>query len=300
MATFSDMVDEVKTNLAGYTLRQDRITYLANAGGISTSATTITVGSSSNLAKGIVEVEDELILIDSFDKSANTLNVMPGFGRGYQHSTVATHAQYSPVILSPSFPRITIKQAINDTINSVFPKLWKNAVTTFAFNPAQTTYQLPSNCEDVTQVTWEAIGPSKEWIPVKRWRADQMANTTSFASGQTVSIYDAITPGRTVQVYYKAMPSNLSANSDEFVATTGLPATARDVITLGAASKMLSFIDAGRINLTSAEADSADSKIPSTAAATNSKYIYALFQQRLNEENARLLGQHPTTPHYTR
>ena len=44
MPTLSDMIDEVKSNLQGYTLRQDRITYLANAGGISTSATSITAG----------------------------------------------------------------------------------------------------------------------------------------------------------------------------------------------------------------------------------------------------------------
>ena len=60
MPTLSDMIDEVKANLQGYTLRQDRITYLANAGGISTSATTVTIGSTSNLAKGVIEIEDEL------------------------------------------------------------------------------------------------------------------------------------------------------------------------------------------------------------------------------------------------
>jgi hypothetical protein len=300
MATFSDMVDEVKSNLFGYTLRQDRITYLANSSGLTTSATSVQVGSSSNLAKGIIEIDDELMLVDTYDKTSNTMTVMPGFGRGYQHSTVATHNQYAPVVLSPSFPRVSIKQAINDTINSVFPKLWKAAVTTFTFNGAVSTYQLPADCQDVVQVSWESVGPSKEWIPVKRWQQDQMANTTAFASGTSISIYDAVIPGRTVQVYYRAFPSNLVNNSDEFASTTGLEATARDVIVLGAAYKMLSFVDSGRINLTSAESDAADTKIPSTASATASKYIFALYQQRLNEENARLIGKYPTRPHYTR
>ena len=31
MATFNDMVDEVRSSLAGYTMRQDRITYLNTA-----------------------------------------------------------------------------------------------------------------------------------------------------------------------------------------------------------------------------------------------------------------------------
>jgi hypothetical protein len=60
---------------------------------------------------------------------------------------------------------------------------------------------------------------------------------------------------------------------------------------------MLSYIDAGRINLTSAEADAADTKIPSTAGGTAAKYIFALYQQRLNEESSKLAGQYPIRPH---
>ncbi len=50
------MVNEVRSNLQGYTLRQDRLTYLANTGGITASGTEIQVGSSNNLAKGIIEI----------------------------------------------------------------------------------------------------------------------------------------------------------------------------------------------------------------------------------------------------
>jgi len=42
MPTFSDMVDEVRSSLAGYTLRQDRITYLNAA--ISSTATAMVIG----------------------------------------------------------------------------------------------------------------------------------------------------------------------------------------------------------------------------------------------------------------
>jgi hypothetical protein len=297
MPTLSDMIDEVKVNLQGYTLRQDRITYVANAGGLSTSTTSVTIGSSSNLAKGVIEIDDELVLIDSYDKASNTLTIMPGFGRGYQHSVAATHNQYAPVILSPAFPRVSVKQAINDTIASLYPKLWANATTTITYNPAVTTYALPAGIEDITTLSWQAIGPSKEWIPINNWRMDQMANTTAFPSGSSVSIHDRITPGRTIQVAYRKAPTILSNSSDEFTTVSGLPASCRDVVTLGAAYKMLSYIDAGRVNLTSAEADAADSKLPSAAGTNVSKYIFALYNQRLNEESSKLSGQYPIRPH---
>jgi hypothetical protein len=297
MPTLSDIIDEVKVNLQGYTLRQDRITYVANAGGLSTSTTSVTIGSSNNLTKGIIEIDDELLLVDTYDKASNTLTIMPGFGRGYQHSTAATHNQYAPVILSPSFPRMSVKQAINDTIGSLYPKLWANATTTLTYNPAVTTYELPSGIEDITTLSWQAIGPSKEWIPINNWRMDPMANTTAFPSGSSVSIHDRITPGRTIQVAYRKAPTILSNSSDEFTTVTGLPASCRDIIVLGAAYKMLSYVDAGRVNLTSAEADAADTKLPSAAGTNISKYIFALYNQRLNEESSKLMGQYPIRPH---
>ena len=300
MATLKDMVDEVRANLAGYTMRQDRITYLANTSGITTTSASIQIGSSSNLAKGIIEIDDELIWIDSFDKTSSTLNVIPGFGRGYSNTSPAPHAQYAQVTLSPTFPRVTIKQAINDTINSVFPKLWSIQSTTFTFNSAVSTYALPDDAEDVLAVTWQTVGPSKEWLPVRNWRMDGMANATAFNSNSTVTIYDAVPSGRTVQVWYTSQPSTLDSNTENFADVTGLPETCRDVITLGAPYRLLSYLDAGRINLTSAESDNADTKIPSTAGVSASKYLFALYNQRLQDESARLYGKYPTKVHYIR
>jgi len=298
MATLTDMVDEVKSKLAGYTLRQDRVTYTLNAVGL--TDTSIQIGSSNNLAKGIIEIDNELIWIDSYNKASNTLNVIPGFGRGYQNTDAATHTQYSQVTLAPAFPRVMIKQAINDTINSVFPSLWSMASTTFTFNPAQNSYGLPTACEDVMQVSWETIGPTKEWAMVNRWRLDQMANATSFGSNAAIVIGDSITPGRTVQVWYRKTPTALTNDTDVFTTVTGLEESSRDVIILGACARLLAFVDSGRLNLTSAQADQADTKIPSSAGASISKYVYALFQQRLKEESGRLNGKYPIRPHYTR
>ena len=294
------MVDEIRSNLQGYTLRQDRITYVANPSGLTTTTSEITVGSASNLAKGVIEIDDELIWIDSFDKANNVLNVIPGFGRGYQGTTPSPHAQYAQVTLAPTFPRVAIKKAINDTINGLFPNLWAVSSYTFTFNASVTTYALPDDVESILYLSWQTTGSSQEWLPINRWRADGMANAATFNTNNTVSIYDNIQPGRTVQVWYTSTPNTLDANTDDFADVSGLPQSSQDVVTLGAAYKLLSFLDPGRINLSSAEADNADSKIPSTAGASSSRYIYALYQQRLNEEALKLKDRFPIRIHYSR
>ena len=297
MATLAEMVDEVRSSLAGYTLRQDRITYLDSA--ITTTSTAIPVGSSSNLAKGIIEIDDELIWIDNFATSTNTLNAAPGFGRGWQGTAPAPHAQYAQVTLTPTFPRTVIKQAINDTINSFFPKLWAVNSTTFTFNASQTTYPLPDDAESIIYASWQTTGSSLEWLPINRWRADPMANISAFNTTNTINIYENIQPGRTVQVYYTTTANTLDANTDDFADVTGLPDSCRDVVTLGASYKLLSYVDSGRINLSSAEADLNDTKIPSSAGVASSRYIFALYNQRLNEESLKLQDKFPIRVHYT-
>ena len=294
------MVDEIRSNLQGYTLRQDRISYVANSAGLTTTSTEITIGSSSNLAKGVIEIDDELIWIDSFDKADSVLNVIPGFGRGYQGTTPAPHAQYAQITLAPTFPRSAIKKAINDTINGLFPNLWAISSFTFTFNASQTTYPLPDDLESILYLSWQTTGSSQEWLPINRWRADGMANAATFNTTNTVSLYENIQPGRTVQVWYTTVPNTLDANSDDFADVTGLPQSSQDVVTLGASYKLLSFLDSGRINLSSAEADNADSKIPSNAGVASSRYIFALYQQRLNEEALKLKDRYPIRLHYTR
>ena len=300
MPTLEQMVDDVKANLIGYTLRQDRITYVTNAAGLTTTSTAITVGSADNLAKGIIEIDDELIWIDTFNKSTNTMTVAPGFGRGYQGTTAAPHAQYAQVTLAPTFPRVNIKKAINDTINSYFPKLWSVSSTTFTFNASQTTYALPDDLESILYMSWQTTGSSQEWLPVNRWRADPMANSATFNSNNTVNIYENIQPGRTVQVWYTTEPNTLDANTDDYEDVTGLPASTYDVTVLGACYKLLTFLDAGRINLSSAEADLNDSKNPYNSGASASRYVFALFQQRLQEEALKLSDKFPIRLHYTK
>jgi len=300
MATFSQLVNEVQTNLQGYTLRQDRITNLANSGGISATDLSIKIGSADNLAKGIIQIDDELIWVNSFDRQNLILNVIPGFGRGYMGTTPSPHAENARIILTPTFPVNMIQQAINDSINSLYPKLFQVASTTFTFNAAQIAYPLPDDARDLLFISWQTPGPSKEWLPVNHWRIDRMANVSAFNTNKTVNIYEKIVPGRTVQVYYSTIPSNLTNSNDDFAGVTGLPASSRDVVTLGAAYRLLSYVDTGRINLSSAEADLADTKLPSTAGASASKYVFALYQQRLQEESNKLQDRFPIRIHYTK
>jgi hypothetical protein len=300
MATFNDMVDEVRQSLAGYANQQDKINYISNSGtAITASATSITLGDTTTLAKGVLEIDDELLYATAFNKNSGAVTIAPGFGRGYMDTTATTHADSSKVLVNPTFPRNAIKRAINDTILAVYPQIFGVNTYTFTYNSAVTSYSIPDEVEGILSIRWESIGPTKEWIPVRKWYQDSMANTTAFNSNNSVTINQPIVSGRTVQVTYSTQPNALSNPTDDFAITSGLPASVKDVIILGAAYRLASFVDVSRINSTTAEADMNDTKSPSGAGVNISKYLYALYKARLADESAKQVGRYPVRVHYT-
>jgi hypothetical protein len=296
-STLANLVDEVLLNLNGYTMRQDRTTHLTAS--LTSSGLSLSLGSVSNIGKGVVEIDDELIWVDTYDRVSSTATAAP-YGRGYQGSTAASHATNTKVTISPTFPKLSIKRAINDTIKATFPQLYGVARTTFSLTATQSTYAVPADVQTVLAVSWDTPGPTGEWMPVRDWRSDPQANTTAYPTGQTISIYDRITPGRTVQVVYTKEPSSLTNNNDVFESVTGLPSSCKDVIVYGASYRLASFIDPGRLTFTSAEADQADSKIQYGSGSNAARFMLALYQQRLSEEAGKLRDQYPVRIHYTR
>jgi len=305
--TLSDMINEVSMNLSGYTLTQDRSTYLRTAvtGTTSSSAspTVLSLGSTENVGKGIVEIDEELFWIDTYDRIGNTATVAP-YGRGYLGTTAATHALDAKVTISPTFPRFSIKRAINDTIKGLSGILFAADTTTITYSSAVSTYRLPTTgnslgIRNILSVAYESVGPSKEWIPIRSWRLDSNANATSFTSEQTISIYDMITSGRTIQIVYSKDPTAFTSNSEVFTTQTGLPESCRDLVVTGSIYRLLANLDPARAAMVSAQADETDSKRPYGSSQSLTRQIYALYTQRLAEEVKSQQNKYPIRVHYS-
>lgn len=307
--TFSDIVNEVLINLQGYTMQQDRATSLA-AAITTTTTTTINVSSTTDIGKGIIEVGEELMWVETFDRVANTLTISP-WGRGYLGTTPSTAATNSKVTISPTFPKYIVKRAINDTLRAMGASMFAVKQITFTYNPAVTTYELLDGSNNNVQAQsiiaahWQEVGPSKEWLPIRRIDLEPYADITTWGGSesqpaQTVTIRDYITPGRTVKLTFAAAPGVFSSESDVFTTTTGLPESCKDVVVLGAIYRLLTFLDPARASQTSPQADEIDSKRPFGAIGGVMRQIYGLYTQRLNEETKAQLQQYPPRIHYVR
>jgi hypothetical protein len=311
MTTLLDMIDEVSMNLSGYTLQQDRATHIRTD--VPATASTIaapinlSLASTDSVGKGIVEIDEELFWVDNYDRIGNTATIAP-YGRGYLGTTIAAHTAGTKVTISPTFPRFVIKRAINDTISAIGSSIFAANKTTITSNIATSAFRLPAtgdslNIRSILAVAYESIGPSKEWIPVRNYRFDGNANSGAFSSEQTISIYDMITSGRTIQVVYSTDPvpfgSTAASNTQVFTTQTGLPESCKDLVVLGATYRLLSNLDPARASMVSPQADEVDSKRPYGSSQSLTRQVYALFTQRLNEEIKNQQDKYPIRVHYS-
>ena len=307
MATLLNMIDEVSMNLSGYTLQQDRATHITAdvAATASTIAAPITLSlaSTDSVGKGIVEIDEELFWVDNYDRVGNTATIAP-YGRAYLGTTLAAHTAGTKVTIAPTFPRFVIKRAINDTISAIGSSIFAANTTTITSNSAVSAFRLPTtgttlNIRNILAIAYQALGSSKEWIPIRSYRFDGNANSTAFTSGQTVSIYDYIPSGRSVQVVYATDPTPFTTNAQEFATQTGLPESCKDLIILGATYRLLSNLDPARASMISPQADETDSKRPYGSSQSITKQVYSLFNQRLNEEVKSQQEKYPIRVHYS-
>ena len=302
MTTFADMVAHVKQNLIGYSKDQATITYLAQPMDATDTTFSVDTETATAITRGIIEIEDELILVKKFDRSSGVVNVMANLnGRGVEGTTAASHAVDTIVTSDPRYPKVRIKEAINDTIISTYPDLWVFGSTEFQKSAPQFEYELPDEVDEVYRVTFDTIGPSLIWQPSQSWRFNPQATLLvngQAQTGKTLQILDRIVPGRRIRVVYKKKPSQLVNSTDNFEAVTGFPDRFHDMIEYGATARMLGANEAARLQQQSVESTERAPLVPTGAATDAAKYYWGLYYERLAREQDRLADQFPTFTHF--
>lgn len=297
--TFNQLVDRVKQQLLGYTRDQASISYLTAPMGASDVTFLADPETVTNLSRGLIEIDDELMLVKKFDRATGTVTIMGGLtgtGRGAEGTVAAAHALDTIITDDPMYPRARIKEAINDTINATYPDLWVLGEYEFPKIAARYEYPMPDDAEDVLKVVVNTIGPSAVWFPLSSWRFNPLASTTAgqvkptpTPTGKSIQIMrDFITPGRNVRVTYLKKPGTLVNGSDDFATTTGYPDRYIDLITYGACWRLLPAYESARLQQQAIEATERAPLVPTGAGSKASQYYMALYQQRLAEERLRL------------
>lgn len=294
MPSYNDLVEEVLSNLQGYTLTPDQVTYLtADMAVGDTSLTVFAV--ETGLGTGTIEVGDELMNVISYDPDSSVMTLLPK-GRGWRGTTPAAHSTGDTVTISPLVPRHRIKAALNDVIVALWPSIWGVGSAEFTYSAgSQAAWEIPAEAEQVLDVRRK--DREGNWTRVRGWETVHSSSTTDFPSGVSLRITDSVESGATVQVVYAKRASRLVADSDD-LSTTGLSESAKDLLIWGAMSRLVPALDAGRLGMQFVPADELDQPRQLGSAMALAREFKSQFEKALEAEQSQLQKKYPARVHF--
>lgn len=296
MTTLEDLRQRVRSQVMGFTRDQQQVSELASPMTASDTTFTLDANTAKNISRGLVEIDDELILVKALDPTTSVASVIGLLnGRGREGSTAASHSANALVTMSPAIPRIRITEAINQTILAMYPRIPIFSTTEISKLAPVFEYQMPADTEDIWYVVADTVGPTQVHYPTPRWRYNPMAPTSDFASGKSIQLLDYVTPGRAIRVVYVKAPTVLANASDNFANVTGYDDRMAEAVVWGATARLLPAYESARLQQMSIEGTERANLVPSTAAVKTAAYYETLFQQAIETERNRIMEE---TPNY--
>ena len=293
MPSFGDMVEQTIGLLNDFTGMVPQQTTLVVP--VDADDLVLTVDDGNQLARGLIEIDDELVYLSGFDLAGST-GTIPPWGRAQQGTTAAAHAIGARVTTTPRPPRDRVKKTLNQTIAALYPDLYVVATDVQA-GTDRGEYGLPATARFVIDIQTQFTGNPIEWERARWWRFNNAADPTAFPTGVSVTI-PLIPLGQAIRTVYAAEPNQLAASSDDFEAVTGLDAGAADLVVFGTAADLLVGQEASRGQLATVEQTQRNDKIQTGASLATSRFLRQEFTVRLAAEKRRLLAKYPSRPHY--
>lgn len=290
--TIPSLIDEVLDVIHGYVRGQEAKTHLTNP--MADSDFTFTVSDSKKISTGLVEVDEEIMYVSMVDKSSGIATVEP-WGRGQSQTDIVAHSANARVTDNPLFPRQRVRNVIWGVLREMFPSVFALGETFLNVNPVLTHYNMPTDAYHIMQVQWNLPGPTGMWAEAGRWKQNKRAGNPV-----ELELISRTWPGSNrVRVQYMKNPPDQFGLTDD-LGSFGYDLQIRDVIVLGTAARMMAYVEPSRVLTESVVSTGRAEMVPAGSATQISKYLYQMFQKRLDDERQQQLMRHPLQIHFTR
>lgn len=294
MTTVGDLISDISFRMHSYTGLREATTYLTSA--VGSTDTVLNVASGDRISRGYIEVEQELMLVDSVEGNSVKL---PPFGRGQEGSGATAHDANVQVTNDPLLPAVSVLRALQDTVLQVHPDLFQVKSTSVTYQGSVVTYPLPMDVDRVLQVSAPIPGPSGLWPRLDAWNFDKAADTNRYPSGKTIDIYGGVTPGYAVRVVY-AGPYTTPQSFTDDLSALGIQDSVKEVLLLGTCWRICQMLESSRLQMQGIEQFARQEAVPAGSETNLARQLYAMYSQRMAEERRRLLALHPAQIHRTR
>jgi hypothetical protein len=295
VTTTADLIEEARTQLhSGQEERRNRLD-----GPITSTATTVPFKYPiEGLDRGaIIGVDLEEIRV--WETSGQSATVVE---RGVNGSAKASHLDLANVTVASKFSRARILRAMNrelQALSSPANGLFQMKPVELTYQPSTAGYDLAgvSSIDDIWQIEARTSMATKDWVPLEshRYRLDRAANTSDFPSGFALFLPGGGgQAGQPIRIWYRAPFTLLSTTDVTYdVAQTGLPATAEDLLPLGALLRLVPPRDIKRAFTEGQGSPRRAEEVPPNAASQSVSSLRKFRADRVAEEAARLSRLYP-------
>lgn len=296
MATLaSDLVQQTKDRYlnAGAVEPRNKLAanYTAGSGSLSFAYDLKGIQAGATLSVGL-----NVFYVWAVDSTGKTATVDGG-----QNGSVDANATSGAVVLvNPRWTDFHIFTAINeDLVDLSAPAvgLYQIKTVPLVYNAAAVGYDL-TGVTDITQILEIRFDEPDQYKRTPRletgdYRLERNNATTDYASTFSLKLLRGGSPGRNVNVLYKA-PFTALATLTSNATTTGLGVTAYDLPPMGAAMRLLVGREIRRNDITSQGDTRRSEEVTAGSVGASWRGLAAMRQQRINAEVSRLETAYPT------
>lgn len=290
MTTLSDVIERTKRHLYSGETRDER-NRLTDA--IAANATSLAVDFDvRGIQQGtLLAIELEELYV--WDVTGKTVTVE----RAQGGSTADVYTAGTIITVNPKFSDFAILKAVNEELADLSSP--ENGL--FAVDDVQVTYQPGTDAYNLTgvtdllrvlDVTYDANDGTGVWLRLPEWTLKRNLPTSEFASGMALHVQSYAEPAASINISYAKGFTALTALSQGIESTAGVPATAVDIVSLGAAMRLLAGTEVSRNFLDQGDTRRSD-EVPPQARASSYRGLAALRRERISAERARLLALYP-------
>lgn len=290
ITTTADLINETRTHLLAFDNQE--LNRLGEALDAIETDVTYDFASSSIQTGAVLSIDLELMYV--WSNTSLTATVL----RGHQGSVAATHADDGLIEVNPRFSNFAILRALNAELASLSAPvngMYRVRTVDLTYTAARSGYDLTGVTDMIGDpISVEGKGHlSGDRVRLKDWRVIRDADTSDFASGKALYLYEGPAPGRAIEVAYKAPFVSLATLADNVTTISFLPDSAHDIPPLGAAARLLAGRESRRAQFDSQPEPRQAADVPPGSNRNAAANLLALRNQRIREEVSRLHAAYP-------
>lgn len=294
MTLVSDLVAETRGYfLGGIREQKNKLASGGTTASLNDTTLTFTYALGPIAAGAVLTIGLERMLVWQVSSSDVTVQ------RAYDGTTLATHTVGDLVSINSRCDDFAIVRAFNNelaALSSPVRGLYRVRSIDLTYNPATDGYDLASSGTVIgapLAVLAEGTGPG-EWsrLPPSAWRYNASADSTDFPSGRSITVGFGST-GLKIRVVYRAPFVALTTLAQDVNAISFLPASANDLLPMGAALQLGSARPMQRADL---QAQGSNRRAEETSTQDTLIAVAGLrarYEQRILDEASRLAAEHP-------